>query len=90
MTDIQEIRNKINIIDKKIVGLLKKRLNLLKIISKIKLVNKINLRDKKREKQILSQLKNPFLKSIFRLILKKSLEEEKKFYKNNKKAVKGF
>jgi chorismate mutase/prephenate dehydrogenase len=78
---LKRLRKDIDIIDKNLVFLLAKRINLIKKVYEFKQKNKIKIFDKKREKQILTEtiisakkLKiNPKLVSdVFKRILKES------------------
>ena len=57
MNGLKYYRGKIDDIDKKIVKLLTSRLNLVRGISKFKKANKIKVVDKKRESQVIGNIK---------------------------------
>jgi len=66
---IKAQRKKIDIIDQKIIDLLKKRKGYVKEIQKIKKLKKIPPKDPKREKQILKRAGK--FRNVFKEILKK-------------------
>ncbi|QTM69183.1 chorismate mutase, partial [Buchnera aphidicola (Hormaphis cornu)] len=96
--NLLKLRNKINIIDKKIVILLSKRKSLYQDIVQEKLIQKKPIRDIHRENELIKQLKNlgkkynlntHYIKKIFQIIIEDSVSTQQKllqyFYekKNN-------
>ena len=77
MNELQKIREEINKIDVQIAILLKKRLSKVQSISKIKTSKHLQIEDKKREEEILSQLETDFEKEIFKKILEESRKTQK-------------
>ncbi|MBI3379207.1 chorismate mutase [Candidatus Gottesmanbacteria bacterium] len=84
---LDSIRNKIDLIDNKLLQLLTKRLLLVKQLSFVKHGNLLPIEDKSREKKILQRLKakartlnlsRDFVTKVFRQIL----EESKNIQKN--------
>ena len=78
---LEVIRNKIDILDGKLLRLIKRRMILVQKISDVKKAGKIKLEDKKREKEILSKIKyqansllmdKAFVTEIFRLLINQS------------------
>jgi chorismate mutase len=83
MTDINQFRKNINIIDKKIIKLLENRFETVNKIWKIKTNNNQQLRDKIHEKILInkltdeSNLSKEFIKQIYEQIL----NENEKYFK---------
>lgn len=75
----QLIRNRLEIdeIDKKIAQLLRIRLKISIKIGKFKKTHGISIRDPKREKSILNNIKSPYEKNIFKKILQESRKSQK-------------
>lgn len=75
---INEMRKRINRIDKSIILLLEERMDISKRIGKIKMKNKLNVRDIKRENEIIDHLlqtsnfDKKFIKKIFYKIFEES------------------
>ena len=69
---LETLRLEIDKVDSSLLKYLLKRERLVKKIGELKTKNKIKITDKKREKQILSKAKTPFLKKIFKKIMKES------------------
>ena len=78
---LEVIRNEIDILDGKLLRLIKRRMILVQKISAVKKAGKIKLEDKKREKEILSKIKyqanslamdKAFVTEIFRLLINQS------------------
>ena len=75
MNSLDHYRKKIDSIDKKIVSLLKARFEVAKLISSFKKSGKIGIADKKRELEVLSNIKKyskshqKFLTIIFKKII---------------------
>ena len=84
MNKLKDYRKKIDLIDKKIVKLLLLRLDLVKKIGKYKKKNKIEITDKKREMQVLSNTKKlgglhqKFVADIFKNIVNFSKRMQKR------------
>ncbi len=82
---IKKFRKQIDLIDKKILSLLEKRIKIAQEIIKIKIKKGLKITDKKREKEIIENLirktKNNILKkylpAIYKLIFKISKEKFK-------------
>lgn len=76
-------RRKIDKIDNQIILLLKKRFKAVKVIMDYRKKNKMKLRDKEREKEILrkriksSKLSPKFVKRLFKLIINESRRLQK-------------
>lgn len=81
---IEEARNKIDIIDDKIVELFKERMELSKDISLAKKEEKIKVYDGKRERDIIKRLteKNPDQKTYIRRLYKSIFELSKSYQKS--------
>lgn len=79
----EEIRNKIDETDKRLLNILEKRFELSREMAMYKLVNNLPVKDNKRERQIIndridsSVLDKKFLKKIFREILRESKKIQK-------------
>ena len=56
MKDIKKLREQIDLIDKQILLLVKQRMDIVKKIGKIKKQNKLEVKDLKREKEIIAKL----------------------------------
>jgi chorismate mutase len=72
MKEIEKLRKKIDKLDDKIIPLLEKRYAIRQKIWSLKKLNSFCLRDKKREKEIISKFKNSrlpksFIKDFFEL-----------------------
>lgn len=89
MDQINNLRNKVDVIDNEIMQLLKKRLLLSLEFSKYKKKNGIKIRDKKRETEMIedrlkkTSLDPYFIKKLFKLILKESRRLQKINFKLN-------
>ena len=70
---LENIRQKIDEIDEKIISLLEKRLQLAYQTKKCK----TKIKDKKREEEILKKTSSSYLKDIYRTILKSSQKAQK-------------
>lgn len=76
--ELFSLRNKITKIDRMIVELLEKRINLVKEISKVKKKNGFNIEDKSYEKKMIEarkkfkNLSGDFVEKLFELIIKES------------------
>lgn len=81
--EFQEIREKIDETDKKLLDVLEKRFELSREMALYKLVNDLPVKDNKREKKLIknridsSVLDQKFLRKIFREILKESKKIQK-------------
>ncbi|TKX32570.1 chorismate mutase [Campylobacter aviculae] len=64
MLDLKELRDKIDIVDDKILELLNERMAYVKIIGEIKKNHNKEIYYPKREKEILDRLKNKNLKNL--------------------------
>ncbi|MBZ7963557.1 chorismate mutase [Campylobacter sp. 2457A] len=64
MLDLKELRDKIDIVDDKILELLNERMTYVKIIGEIKKKHNKEIYYPKREKEILDRLKNKNLKNL--------------------------
>jgi monofunctional chorismate mutase len=89
MTNLEQYRKQIDQIDEKILDLLEKRLQVAEQIASHKRVNKINIVNPDREKQILDQwqsnrqkLSRTFISKIVSLILAESKKYQAKLTKN--------
>ncbi|MBI2046709.1 chorismate mutase [Candidatus Pacearchaeota archaeon] len=83
--EMQSYRRKIDQTDNKILELLNKRDKLVLEVGKIKKDNKLNITDKKREKEVFGSLKRKanelkldkkFVAGLFRLIIKQSAKRQ--------------
>ena len=72
--DIEKLREQMDEIDKQLKKYLGKRGKLVKKIGKFKKKNSLPIEDKKREKKIVANIKNPFTKKVFKEIIKISKE----------------
>jgi len=77
--NIKIYRSEINIIDKSLIKLLSKREKIAKKIGKLKSIQKIDITDKKREKEIFKKTKSKFVKSVFIQIIKSSKKLQKRY-----------
>ena len=84
MNKLKSYKKRIDVIDKKIVNLLSLRFNLAKWVSSYKKKNKIEITDKKREVQVLNNIKKnsnkkhqKFMVDIFRNIIDYSKRMQK-------------
>lgn len=91
--DLKDLRTNIDRIDKEIILLLSERLSLMPWVADYKLKHNIGRTDKEREKQILKKLKQigkennlreEYIKDIFKRIIIESHFVEKKFFKKIK------
>ena len=85
MRSIDELRAGIDLLDKEILDLLKKRKILVKDIGKYKSANNLKIIDRNRERQVLSNISNnakgldpKFVEKLYTSILKNSRAEQKK------------
>jgi chorismate mutase len=83
---IEKYRNEIDDLNKKIVDLLGKRMDLARKIGKIKRKEGIQVRDYEREHQVLTAIREyarlhdlpeKYIEQVFELIIKASREEQK-------------
>lgn len=81
MSDLKRLRSDMNNIDNQILALIRTRMVISGKIGKLKKHKKIPIANKKREKQVLSKLKTPLEKVIF----KKIIAESKKIQKSARK-----
>ena len=83
MTDINQFRKNINIIDKKIIKLLENRFETVKKVWKIKTANNQQLRDKIHEKILIDNLieKSNLSKKFIKQIYEQILNENPKYFK---------
>ena len=72
MTNLQNLRNEIDKVDKSIGDLLLKRMELVKEIGKIKEKGDISIVDTEREIDILSRFEEKYVKEVFKKILSES------------------
>jgi chorismate mutase len=72
--DLKKIRKQIDKIDKKLKKQLGKREKLIKKIKVIKKNTSLPVENKKREREILSKIKSPFIKKVFKEMIKISKE----------------
>jgi len=70
--EVKKIRKGIDKIDKKLKEFLGKREELVKEIGKLKKKYNLEIKDKNREKEILSDIKSPFVKKVFKKIIESS------------------
>lgn len=70
--ELLKLRKNIDLVDSKIKKNLKKRGVLIKKIKKLKKKYNLKIEDKTREREILRKIKNPFVKKIYKEILKRS------------------
>lgn len=83
MEQIDKLRNRIDGIDRKILKLIEKRVDLAKNIGGIKKRNGLKISDSERERKVIenvlssSNIDKDFLKKLFRLIIKYCKDEEK-------------
>lgn len=86
---IQNLREKINFLDEKIIKALEKRFEITKKIGNYKDINQTAIKDKKREKEIFSKIDNLVFKKeiqgIYKELFKisRKQQEEKKGEKGN-------
>jgi len=83
MGQIEELRDRIDAIDRKIVKLLEKRVGIARNIGKIKRGEGLKISDDKREKEVIENVSNSnldknFVKKTFRLIIEYCKNEEQK------------
>ncbi len=87
--DLEEQRKEIDIIDNKIIKLLKKRFSLLEDIVKYKKENNLSIYQSNREEEVLNVRKNlakveglseDFIETIFIKIMEESKNIQKKYY----------
>lgn len=78
MTKLEKIRKKLDLIDDKIIKLLQKRAELIIEVKEIKKIEKLKIKDPKREKFILEKTKNDYEKEIFKKILSESVKLQAK------------
>ena len=85
MSDLNKIRTKVDKIDTQILTLIKKRLDLVVKIGQIKKANNLNVRDLKREREVMEKitlkaavigLSPLFVKKLWQLIFKQSYKIE--------------
>jgi len=77
MQDLKVLRQKIDKIDKQLLALLRARMAISKQIGKAKKIKKLPITNKKREKIVLSKLKTPSEKAIFKKIISESKKVQK-------------
>ncbi len=83
MEQIDKLRNRIDGIDRKILKLIEKRVDLAKNTGRIKKRNGLKISDSERERKVIenvlssSNIDKDFLKKLFRLIIKYCKDEEK-------------
>lgn len=75
---LKKIRKKIDKTDRKIQKLLEKREILIQKAGKFKKANKLKIEDVTREKEVISRIKNPYVKAIFKEIIRVSKEFQSK------------
>ncbi|MGB9598491.1 MAG: chorismate mutase [Minisyncoccales bacterium] len=94
MEELKKLRQEIDRVDKKIIGLLKERFKITRKIGRLKVEKSLPLRDKKRERELFQKRKawskkfnlSPFLvEKIFRLILKEVLLSHYKIFSKKKR-----
>ena len=73
---LTNLREEIDIIDNKLITLLKERTNLAKQIAQIKKQSNLPIEDKEREQQIMNKLTTELEKEIFHVILKHSKDAQ--------------
>lgn len=78
MTNLEEIRKKLDIIDEKIGKLLEDRVEKVIEIKKIKESKKLPIINHQREKEILDKMDTQYKKNIFKKILSESRKLQKK------------
>lgn len=95
MTNLKNLREKLDHVDEEFIALVAKRMELVHEISKVKAGQSDLLRDSEREREVLSRVEKaaqtrnlsiPFAKKLFREILSYSLEEQSKEIEKKKKA----
>ena len=72
MDELKKLRKKIDQIDSEIAKYLRKRLETIEKIRKFKKNSSLDIRDPKRETEIISKLETNYEKNIFKEILKQS------------------
>ncbi len=95
--DLEDLRKAIDDIDENILFSLKNRENIVKLITKYKKLNKMPIRDRKREKELLAGvvkisgiigLNSNYTRGIFQFILKNSKEIQRQYYGDEKSKSK--
>lgn len=85
MSDIKELRNKIDEIDKAIAELFEKRMQLAKEIGEYKKANSLPILDSKREEEVISKnlayIKDESLKAYYEELLKEIMNLSKRYQK---------
>lgn len=72
MDELEKLRKEIDQIDSKIANNLKKRLGTIEKIRKFKKKSNLDIKDPKRETEIMSKLETDYEKNVFKEILKQS------------------
>jgi chorismate mutase len=78
MTNITELRQKIDQIDKQIQNLIELRFMIVEDICKEKSKNQLQTQDKGREKEILDNIEQSYIQEIFKTILEQSRKYQDK------------
>ncbi len=85
MSDIKELRNKIDEIDKAIAELFEKRMQLAKEIGEYKKTNNLPILDSKREEEVIAKnlkyIKDESLKAYYEELLKEIMNLSKRYQK---------
>jgi chorismate mutase len=77
--DLQKTRKEIDAVDEKLKKYIEKREKLIKKVKKIKDKLNLKIQDKNREQKILKRMKSPFVKKVFKEILKHSRKAQSDF-----------
>ena len=68
--EIKDLREEVNMVDKELVAVLKKRFLVVKKMIEVKDKEKVNVEDLDREKEILSKFDNKCIKEIYGVMFK--------------------
>ncbi|PIR54776.1 hypothetical protein COU74_03445 [Candidatus Peregrinibacteria bacterium CG10_big_fil_rev_8_21_14_0_10_36_19] len=77
MEELNNLRNKINKIDQKLIKTLKEREALVREISKIKKDQNIRIINRKREKEVIEKCENLYQKNIMKKVISESVKIQK-------------
>jgi chorismate mutase len=81
-TELEEVRCKIDKLDKEILNLIEERFELVKEVARIKKLKKLPIRDLKREEEVirskfaLTELSEEFVAKFYRLLIDESIKQE--------------
>lgn len=86
MRDIKELRDEIDILDKELVELLEKRLDIVTEVARYKIANNIPVLDSSREEEVLiknvKRVKNSEYSTVIKEILQALMDFSKDYQKN--------